>query len=70
MKSSKEEWQCLLAWKNEPISKAILEKMIFNSGIFAYPKKYYYLFSKSGFTAECQKLAQEENCKLINFEQM
>lgn len=57
-------------WKNEPISKSILEKLIFNSGIFAYPKKYYYLFSKSGFTEECQKFAEMENCKLISFEEM
>lgn len=57
-------------WKNEPISKSILEKLIFNSGIFAYPKKYYYLFSKSGFTEDCRKLAKAENCKLISFEEM
>lgn len=57
-------------WKNEPISKSILEKLIFNSGIFAYPRKYYYLFSKKGFTEECQKFAKMENCKLISFEEM
>lgn len=57
-------------WRNEPISKQILEKLIFNSNLFTYPKKYYYLFSKVGFTDECKKLAQDVSCKLICFDQM
>ncbi|QQP28330.1 ATP-binding protein [Lactobacillus ultunensis] len=57
-------------WRNEPISKQILEKLIFNSNIFNYPKKYYYLFSKTGFTDECHKLAQEVGCQLITFKEM
>lgn len=36
-------------WKNEPISRSVLEKLITNSEIFKYPLKHYYLFSKSGF---------------------
>lgn len=57
-------------WRNEPISKDILEKLIFNSNLFNYPKKYYYLFSKVGLTDECQKLAKEIDCKLITFKEM
>ncbi|GAA2964099.1 hypothetical protein GCM10019995_18870 [Lactobacillus kefiranofaciens subsp. kefirgranum] len=57
-------------WRNEPISKQVLEKLIFNSNLFNYPKKYYYLFSKTGFTAECQKLATEIGCQLVKFENM
>ena len=43
-------------WKNEPISRSVLEKLITNSEIFKYPLKHYYLFSKSGFTDSCQEL--------------
>ena len=42
-------------WKNEPISRSVLEKLITNSEIFKYPIKHYYLFSKSGFTDSCQE---------------
>lgn len=57
-------------WENEPISADILKKLIDLSSLFKYPQKYYFLFSKSGFTAFCQKLAQKVNCHLISFEQM
>lgn len=57
-------------WKNEPISRDILEKLIFNSEMFSYPVKYYYLFSKVGFTSNCKKLAEQVGCKLITFAEM
>ena len=57
-------------WKNEPISRSVLEKLITNSEIFKYPIKQYYLFSKSGFTDSCQELAEKINCQLFTFEKM
>lgn len=33
-------------WRNEKISRQILEKLIFNSALFNYPKKEYYFFQK------------------------
>lgn len=57
-------------WKNEPISRSVLEKLITNSEIFKYPLKHYYLFSKSGFTDSCQKLAKKINCQLFTFEEI
>lgn len=57
-------------WKNEPISRSVLEKLITNSEIFKYPIKHYYLFSKSGFTDSCQELAEKINCQLFTFEKM
>ena len=57
-------------WKNEPISRSVLEKLITNSEIFKYPLKHYYLFSKSGFTDSCQELAEKINCQLFTFEKM
>lgn len=57
-------------WKNEPISRSVLEKLITNSEIFKYPLKHYYLFSKSGFTDGCQELAKKINCQLFTFEEI
>lgn len=57
-------------WKNEPIPRSVLEKLITNSEIFKYPIKHYYLFSKSGFTDSCQELAKQINCQLFTFEEM
>lgn len=57
-------------WKNEPISRDILEKLIFNSNMFSYPVKYYYLFSKGGFTEDCKALAKKVGCRLITFDEM
>ena len=57
-------------WKNEPIPRSVLEKLIANSEIFKYPIKHYYLFSKSGFTDSCQELAEKINCQLFTFEEI
>lgn len=57
-------------WKNEPISRSVLEKLITNSEIFKYPIKHYYLFSKSSFTDSCQELAEKINCQLFTFEEI
>lgn len=57
-------------WKNEPISRSVLEKLITNSEIFKYTLKHYYLFSKSGFTDSCQELAKKINCQLFTFEEI
>ena len=57
-------------WKNEPISRSVLKKLITNSEIFKYPIKHYYLFSKSSFTDSCQELAEKINCQLFTFEEI
>lgn len=57
-------------WKNELISRSVLEKLITNSEIFKYPIKHYYLFAKSGFTDSCQELAEKINCQLFTFEEI
>ena len=46
-------------WKNEPISSNVLRKLLENSSEFSYPKKIYFLFSKSGFTQTCMQLAKK-----------
>lgn len=57
-------------WKNEVISKQILEKLIRESELFPYASKKYFLFSKTGFSDSCKELAQRIDCKLITFNEM
>ena len=60
---------CECKWTNEPISKSILDELIEKSRMFNYKEKYYFLFSKSGYSAECRKSATD-NVKLIEFKSM
>ena len=57
-------------WKNEPIPRSVLEKLINLSNLISVAKRHYYLFSKSGFTDSCMELAEQVGCKLISFDQM
>lgn len=60
---------CECKWTNEPIGKNILDDLIEKSQMFNYKEKYYFLFSKSGFRAECKKIAGD-NMRLIEFKEM
>ena len=58
-------------WTNDVMKYSNLEKLIENSEFFKYSKKYYYLFSKSGFSEELQQLSEEKNnIKLLHFDNM
>lgn len=58
-------------WKNAKIDIGILEKLIERGEMFHYERKYYYLFSKTGFTESCQKRAEElGNVRLVKYEDM
>ena len=57
-------------WKNEPISRSVLEKLITNSEIFKYPIKHYYLLSQPRSTVGRQELAEKIYCQLFTFEKM
>ena len=57
-------------WKNEPMPESVVDDLIEKAAMFKhYTQKYYYLFSKSGFTTACKKRA-DESIKLINFKDM
>ncbi len=58
-------------WNNEKVDLAVLEKLIARGELFNYTGRYYYLFSKSGFTKGCVDRAQEiGNVRLVLFEEM
>ena len=58
-------------WTNEKIDLGVLETLIERSNIFSYKTKYFYLFSKSGFTKGCTDNAKElGNVFLISYDEM
>ncbi|KYO66958.1 ATP-binding protein [Thermovenabulum gondwanense] len=52
---------CECKWKNSKMDKDALDSLIEKSMLFNYGKKYYFLFSKSGFTEELVKYAGSVN---------
>ena len=46
-------------WTNEKVDLGVLETLIERSSLFAYQKKHFFLFSKSGFTKGCAEKAKE-----------
>ena len=60
---------CECKWKNEKTDANILRKLIEKSNMFNFKAKYFYLFSKSGYTNECIASAGE-NVRLIEFREM
>ena len=58
-------------WTNEKVDLGVLETLIERSNIFAYQKKHFFLFSKSGFTKGCiEKAKQLGNATLKTYADM
>jgi len=60
---------CECKWTNEKMPGDVIDKLVEKSGMFGYERKYYYLFSKSGFTTAAQKKAGDI-IRLIEFGDM
>ena len=55
-------------WTNEKVDLGVLETLIERSNLFAYQKKHFFLFSKSGFTKGCiEKTKEMRNVSLITY---
>lgn len=46
-------------WGNEPVGASVLDNLVQRGQLFRYPRKYFYLFSKTGFTKGCRERAEE-----------
>jgi AAA+ ATPase superfamily predicted ATPase len=57
-------------WTNAQVQADVLKTLEERSRIFSYKNKFLYLFSKSGFTAACKKLAAQTGAHLVTFAQM
>lgn len=63
---------CECKWRNEKTDKDVLEILLERRKLLPWFNEcYYYIFSKSGFTAACQQLANEnDKVKLITYKDM
>ena len=57
-------------WKNTPVDKPIVQKLLERGNLFPYRKKWYYIFSKTGFTDAALAYGKDNNVKMIAFEEM
>ena len=55
-------------WRNEKLDTEVLDALILKSELFPHKNKFYYLFSKSGFTKGCTEKAEKlGNVILVDF---
>ena len=55
-------------WTNKPIDKPVLDSLLEKGELFNFSDKYYYLFSKTGFTDRCIEAAQQNrNINLVSY---
>lgn len=58
-------------WTNEKVGSNVLDTLVERSNLFKFKCKYYYLFSKKGFTSGCIKKAENaENVFLVSLADM
>ncbi|MCG8500230.1 MAG: DUF234 domain-containing protein [Firmicutes bacterium] len=58
-------------WRNELVGVDIYNELLEKSKILKqYTNKYYFLFSKSGFTTELKEKAKELNVELVDLERI
>ena len=58
-------------WSTEKVDLTVLETLITRSMLFPYKNKYYFLFSKSGFTKDCVERAKEHgNVSLVTYREI
>lgn len=62
---------CECKWRNEPVKESVVKSLIEKAAMFHFPVKQYMIFSKSGFTAECEKnYGNNKDIALVSFEDM
>ena len=57
-------------WRNAPVDVSVLHKLLERGTLFWQEQKYYYIFSKKGFTEEAYAYGRAHNIKLVSFEEM
>ena len=55
-------------WSEEPMQISALNSLVERSRLFRYTNRYLYLFSRSGFSAECTEAARRIGANLVLFE--
>lgn len=57
-------------WRNGKVDACVMQTLLERGELFACPEKYYFVFSKSGFDAGTDSLAEQFGVRRIAFEEM
>lgn len=57
-------------WRKEKTDIDVVETLLMRAKLLSYRQMYYYVFSKSGFTARCVQFAEEHNVILVSYADM
>ena len=57
-------------WRNQPVDTGMIQKLLERGQLFPYFQKYFYIFSKTGFTDSARELGLQHNIRMICFEDM
>lgn len=57
-------------WRNAPVDVPIVQKLLERGTIFPYQEKWFYLFSKTGFTEKAFEYGKSNCVKMISFDEM
>lgn len=57
-------------WRNAPVDVAVVQKLLERGTLFPYQEKWYYLFSKAGFTDKTLEYGKDNHVKMISFAEM
>lgn len=60
---------CECKWRNKKMPESVIDELIDKAMMFGHQEKYFYFFSKSGFTGAAEKRANDR-IRLIAFKQM
>ena len=60
---------CECKWRNEQVEFSVIQTLLDRAKLLPYQNYYYYIFSKTGFSEQCLKYANEQtNIKLITYQ--
>ena len=57
-------------WRNAPVDTGIIQTLLNCGTLFSYSQKYFFLFSKTGFTDSALALGNQNNIRMICFSEM
>lgn len=58
-------------WRNEKVEQSVIQTLMDRAQLLPYQNYYYYVFSKSGFTSQCQDYAKnKKNIKLLSYQEI
>lgn len=57
-------------WRNAPVDTSVVQTLLERSNLLPYPKKYFYIFAKTGFTEGAYALGNQNGIRMISFKEM